>query len=254
MRCFRKPFLLPLFAALALLPRPSYAVLIPTYDLESLCYMSTAVVEAAIVRHHVAGQEESKDTFTATVVFPIAGQYRVGGKIGSLDLTLYDPAATGQPCILFIARKQFYFSGQPSETISPRVTDVLLLDKHGRVRRYFQWSNPGGMVAEGYVDSIYLQAVKTRKGVTTHQMKPRQEDDAAEQTYPTLAAERSIIAAKWAAVGRLRPLLARKPTRADIPALQALVRERRYTSGPGLQNVVGEVAQERLAELNVKSN
>ena len=253
---FRKLTVFSAFlSALALLPRPGSAVFIPTYDLESLCLMSTDVVEATLVRRHVGGQEEWKDTFTATVVSPVAGQCCVGDRIGPLlDLTLYDPAASGQRCILFIAHKQFYFSEQPSETIPPRVTDMLLLDGHNRVRRYFQWSNPGGMVAEGYGDSVYLQAVKTKGGVATSQMKPRQENDATEQTYPTLAAERSIIAVKWAAVDRLRPLLAQKPTRADVLALQALVRARRYPSGPGLQNVTRKVAQERLAELHVKAD
>lgn len=237
---FRKLLFLPMLAVLVFLTRPCSAALIPRYDLESLCYLSTDVVEAAIVRHHAAGHPEWEDRFTATVVSALAGKYKPGDKIGSLDLTLYNPNANGQRCLLFLARRD-PFSPAPPKSILPHPVDLLLIDGHDRVRRYSQLDNPGGLDAEGYEPDS-----------SQDQLSPG--DLAAQARFPTLAAERGVIKARWAAADRLRPLLTRTPTRGDVPALQALVRARRFPSGPGLQNVVRGVAEERLAELHVKED
>ncbi len=236
---FRKLLILPLLAAFALLPRPGFAALISRFDLESLCYVSTDAVEATLVRHHAAGHQEWEDRFTATVVSAIAGQYKPGDKIGPLDLYLYAPNADGQRCILFITRKEIQFDTLSPKRIPPKAVDMLLIDSRNQVWRYYQWSNPGGLTAAD-------GSLGGRQG---------QFSAASPETHgPALAAERAIIAAKWAAVDHLRPLLARKPARADVPALQALVRTRRCPSGPGLQNLIVGLAEERLARLYAEVN
>lgn len=210
-----------LLVLFALLPRPVSAALIPRYDLESLSYMSTDVVEATLTRYPIAGLQE--DRFTATVTASITGKFHPGDKISGLDLSLYDPNANGQRCILFIARKQFQFYVLPSPTIPPEAVDMLLIDSHNRVERYYQRSNPGGLTADNNSKS------------------------------PTLTAERSTIAAKWAAVDRVRPLLSHELRREDIPAFQALIEARRSPSGPGLQNIIREIAKDRLDTLRTLS-
>ena len=248
---FRKLFLLLLLAAFALLPCPSYAFPAPTYDLESLCYLCTNVVEATLVRHHTTGQEAWKDTFTATVVNSIIGQYKFGDSTGPFDpseLEMYSPAETGQHCILFLS-PHAQPSARPAPSGTPYykddVVDMLLIDKHGRVRRYYQWSNPGGMIAEGYLPFLY--------DGEPHPAMHLGEADAAEETYPTLAAERRAIVAKWDTVGRLRALLDRPPRPEDVSALQALVQERIRPSAPKQQNIISEIARQRLADLHVEA-
>ena len=201
---------LVLVALLVTAPLPSHAALIPTYDVDSLCYMSTDVVEAALNWHQEAGQSLWQHTISATVLDSIAGQYHPGDVIPALKVDSRDPAVIGRHCIVFISRRRFTFYLQPSEAIAPSVTDVLLVDRRGHVRRYFQWGDPGGFVAEGF----------TPPGDA--------EDDSAEQSYPTLAQERKIIAARWSAVDRLRPLLSHDPRPEDVPVLLSLLRERQH--------------------------
>ncbi len=207
----------------AFLPLPVFAAPIPRYDLESLCYMSTDVVEATLTRTHISGLQEPEYQFTATVTSSIIGKYHPGDKIDALSLSLYSPNASGQRCLLFITRKQFQFYALPSETIAPEAVDMLLIDSRRRVQRYDQFSNPGGLAAEN---------------------NPK---------APTLDAERLAIAAKWAAVDRLRPLLSHPLRREDIPSFQALIQARRLASGPGLQNIIREIAQDRLDTLRTLS-
>ena len=185
---FRNFFLILLFATVACLPRPSRAAIEPTYDLSSLCFMSTDCVEVELVRHHYPGQEEWKDTFTATVLASLEGKYQAKDQIAisNYPLWLYQPTRTGMRCILFLTRQNL----QLSQDASLPLVDMLLIDSHGRVRRYFQVINPGPMRAEGY-----------RFDNQTGQV---QESDATEQKYPTLAEERALIAAKWVAAKKLK--------------------------------------------------
>ena len=221
MPCFRQLLFVPALALFALLPRPAHAALTPRYDLESLCYMSTDVVEATLTRYPVAGLQE--DRFTATVISSITGKSHPGDKISDLNLSRYDPHANGQRCILFIALKQFQFYVSPSQACPPEAVDMLLIDSHNRVQRYYQVQNPGGLTAANSVQA------------------------------PALRAERSAIAAKWAAVDRLRPLLSHPLRREDIPAFEALIKARRSPSGPGLQNIIKNIAQDRVETLHVLS-
>ena len=113
-------------------------------------------------------------------------------------------------------------------------------------------SNPGGLRAEGHYTFFY--------DGEPHPAMHLGEADADEKTYPTLAAERSAIVTSRAEANSLRPLLTREPRPEDIPALQAVVHERHRPRPTGplgiteLQNVVSEMAQERLAELHAEAN
>jgi hypothetical protein len=92
--------------------RSCTAALIQTYDLDTLCYMSSDVVVATITRDHVAGQQPWQDRFTATVVDPIEGQYHAGDK------------------------------------------------QH--VRRYYQYMDPGGLLAQGYSFPFFKKGVDNK--------------------------------------------------------------------------------------------
>ncbi len=184
---------------------PCRAKLLPTYDLATLCFQSTAVVEARIVRHHLSGQEEWKDTFTATVTSPLEGGFHAGDPIFGLDLSLYDPARTGQRCLLFLARDT------PASAEPPRVVSMLLVDSRSRVRRYYQESNPGGLVAEGFrlvpiAPPSHIKVTR-RHGHLVYSYQENDgyvEDDSAEPRYPALADERALILTKWTAAKKLK--------------------------------------------------
>jgi hypothetical protein len=179
----RKLFLPLLLAAIAALPNLSRAAIEPTYDLASLCSQSTDVVEARLTCHHQPGQGEWKDTFTATILNSLEGKYKTGDvvPISSYPLWLYVPAQTNPPCLLFLKRQNLQSPQDPSMPL----VDMLLIDAHGHVRRYFQQGNPGPMVAEGYtLDNKTGQA---------------EENDADETIYTPLADERKMILSKWAA-------------------------------------------------------
>lgn len=212
----------------ALLPAPAVlAQNAPVYNLDSLCFLSTDVVQATIVRHPAGPKRNDLDTFTATVVDPLEGEYRSGDKI---EITGIEAAHCLRPCsqaILFIARKKFQLDEQSAEVIAPQITDLLPIDSEGRVRRYRQWSSIIGTNA------------------------PETVDNAAEQKYPALAEECKIIRARWIAVGKVRPFLFHPLRQEDVPALLNLDRQRLNSRGetPGMEDVVGQAAYARLMDL-----
>ena len=199
---FRQLLFLPVLALFALLPRPVHAALIRTYDLESLCYKSTDVVEATFVRQK---QADGNYEWVAVVVDSIAGGYRPGDVIMPVSIGLLSPPPFGPCVIVFIARHPSY---GPQRQDWAQVVDTLYTDRKNHVRRYYQWNNPGGQEAEGY--------------------SPPGIPDAgdSEANYLTLVVERPLIAAKWAEVDKLRPLLSHDPRPEDVPALLALLRHR----------------------------
>ena len=134
-----------LLVLLALLSRPSLAALIPRYELDSLCYMSTDIVEATLVRHHIAGQPVGKNTFTTTVLSTIAGHYREGDKIILYGLQNYAATQNPQHCLILITNKQFREDFHPQPAVNPQVVDMLLINSHGHVERYRQASNHAGL-------------------------------------------------------------------------------------------------------------
>jgi len=204
---FPKLLLFLLFAIIASATCPCHAHRDFTYDLTTLCFLSTDVVEARLIRHHIPGQEDWKDTFTATVLNPLEGSYHVGDQIKGLNLTSNNPANTGQHCLLFLTPNTV-FSPIPPKDAPLRVVDMLVIDSRNCVRRYFQWSNPGGLVAEGFYTYVEYQTEKTMyiNGVLTHTYKGCKfaEGNTAQQKYPTLAEERKVIASRWAAAKKLK--------------------------------------------------
>ncbi len=184
----RAAILFAFAASLALLPGPSRAALIQRPTLTALCAQSTDIVEARLARKHLPGKPEWADTFSATVLSTLAGSCKPGDHLLlHSDLSLYDPAQTGQHCLLFLTRA-------PGNT-GVQVVDMYLIDTHNRVRRYFQPSNPGGLRAEGF------RMTETGRQPGLHgqytALMTAVEDDTQETKYLTLAAERQAITAKW---------------------------------------------------------
>lgn len=233
-----------ILAALTLsVARSSSAALIRTYDLDTLCYKSSDVVVATLTRDHVPGKQPYEDRFTAAVVDPIEGQYHTGDTITSLDLDLYDPAENGQRCILFLQHQEMQLHSQTPVAISPPwVEDMLLIDSKDHVRRYYQWMDPGGLLAEGYSMPFGGKPMPNNS-------------DTDEAKYPTLSTERSAIVARWTAIDGVRPLLSHEAQQQDVPALMDQLRERRKNAPTtfSFQNPVdgvSEVICKRLAGLH----
>ena len=186
----RAAILLAFAASLALLPGPGRAALLQRPTLTALCAQSTDIVEARLTRKHLPGKPEWADTFSATALSTLAGSCKSGDRLLlKTDLSLYDPARTGQHCLLFLIR------GQDGPYV--HVIDMWLIDTHSRVRRYFQPSNPGGLLAEGFQLTETGQKKWPHGQVTL--ILTAVQNDTGENTYPTLAEERRVIAAYWAA-------------------------------------------------------
>ena len=184
---FRKLFFILLLPVIVALPSPSRAAIEFTYDIASVCSQSTDVVEARLTRHQ-PGQEGWKDTFTATVLDSLEGKYKIGDfiQISNYPLWLYQPTEINLHCLLFLTR----WNLQSPPVASLSMVDMLLIDTHSGVRRYFQQTNPGPMWAEGY-------SLDKKTG----QLK---ENDAEEATYTPLAEERKMILSNWAAAKKLK--------------------------------------------------
>ena len=249
---FRTIFLLISLLVFTSLPFPCSAHETVTYDVDSLCYMSSDVVEATLTRCRRAGEEAWKDIVTATVTRTLEGSYKSGDQIVGTSLLGFFPARTGQRCILFIARKDFYSDRGPSFPVAPGLLDMLLIDGRGHVRRYCQFCNPGPQLAEDYTVGALSDLERDPNAAVP---APEVGSDAAEKAYPMLEAECLIIRATWTKMEKLRSLLARPPRPEDVLVLQAIAWERYHTSRPGLQkDIVGGIAQQRLAELHVKTH
>jgi hypothetical protein len=173
---FRKLYLLLLLASFVLIARTLHAALILRYDLQSVCYMSSDVVEATLVRNHQPGKPVWSDTYTATVLNSLEGKYKAGDQIKRLDLELYSPDQISRHCLLFIAPAGYLDRSQPQKSGPPEVVDMLLIDNKGFVHHYHQQENPGSLVAD---------------------YSPR-------SSHPTLAEERILIMSNWTAARKLK--------------------------------------------------
>ncbi len=228
---FRKLFLPLLLVVIASEVSPCRAVNIyaaPKYNLDSLCYISTDIVEASLVRHSSAGNF-AYDTFTATVLDTLGGDYKVGDKIDlPYNQIVLPPQHSCSLCILFIARKDFQLDLEDAKTTFPKVQEVLPVDEFGRVQRYFQWNSQ----------------------VSTS--SPSAEDDPAEQKFPTVTEECQAIVLRWAAVDQMRPLLSHALRQEDVIHLLNVNRQRLRSRGPSptLEDVIGEVIHARLTDLH----
>ena len=145
---FFSPTAVLLLVSIALLVGSAHAALIPRYDLQSVCYMSTDIVEATLVRCHQPGKPAWSDTYTAAVLNSIEGTYKAGDQIKRLDMEQYSPDQISQHCILFVAPAGRFSSGSPVKNAPPQVVDMMLIDHKGSVHRYYQQSDPGLLVAD----------------------------------------------------------------------------------------------------------
>ena len=222
-------FLFVLIFFLVALPQTSDAALGYTasrYNINSLCYISTDVVEVSLARHQAANRF-AEDTFTATVLETLGGDYKVGDTIElpypQVPLPLY-PCSL---CILFIARKQFQPNFQDGKAIPPQVNEVMPVDVLNHVHRYSQWWS--------------LLSVAGSKP----------EDDPDEQRYPQLKDECRTIKSRWAAVNQVRPLLSLPFRQQDVPAVQKLRLQRQpfLTANPNSDDLIEEVIHAQLADL-----
>ncbi len=196
-------------------------------NLDSLCYISTDTVEVSLVRHSGV-RDFANDTFTATVINTLGGDYKCGDKIElPYNQVILPPQHSCSHCILFISRKDFQLDLENAMTIPPQVNEVLPIDEFDRVQRYFQWINQQNTV--------------TSKG-----------GDAAEQSYPKLADERQIIISRWAVVNQMRPLLSHALCQEDVVILLKLNRQRLHLRKAtlGLDDVIDELIQARLTDLH----
>ncbi len=201
--------LLPVLAVL-LSPFVAEAMNQPHYDLDSLAYMSTDIVIATL-------SVDTKHRITATVTDTLYGSLHAGNKLDMLSEFLvgfFRPMEDGQRVVLFLDGRphQPYFL-YPEASKSPFAvppSGVYLIDAYEHVHEYYQQSNPGPYVAQGY-RSFPQESVPTK------------EDDLA---LPSLQEVRARIVASWKWVQAIRTLLDKVATPDDVPALIKLTDER----------------------------
>lgn len=202
-----KPRLVGFLVCLFLLnPPATVAMILPTYDLTSLVFLSTDIVIADI--------SESEDHgFSATVTESLYGSIKPGEKLDTLTpfLSFFKPMESGMRAILFLDRRPHKYDSFNSEAakspfaVAP--SGVYLIDEYDHVHEYSQPNNPGPYVAQHY--SYFFQKTV-----------PTKEQDLA---LPALAEVKARIAAEIVSVNRFRPLLERTATPVDFPALLQVI-------------------------------
>lgn len=179
------------------------------YDLESLVFLSTDIVVANIA-------ESEPQQFTALVVETLYGTLKAGDRIEGLKpfLSFFQPMHAGLKVILFLDRRphkyDFLHSDAAKSPFAVPPSGIYLVDEYDHVHQYYQLSNPGSYVAQGY--SYFF----TKR-------EPTKEQDVA---LVSLAQEEQQIAAAVKKVEALRPLLGREATAGDVPALFAVLDSR----------------------------
>lgn len=200
------------------------------YDVDSLVYLSTDIVIAkvSIDDHH----EKS-----ATVEETIYGSLRPGDKVQQLSpfLMFFKPMDDGMRVVLFLDRRprtyDFIHQDAAKAPFAVAPSGVYLIDTLGHVHQYFQESNPGPYVAQGY--SFFA----LQKDVPTPERDLK---------LPSLEQTRREIMAAIQSVDRMRAVLDRKPGRNDLPQMFSLLDSRaKGGTGCGRQ---GDAISERLME------
>jgi len=176
------------------------------YDLDSLAYMSTDIVIATL-------SVDSKRRFTAAITESLYGTLRPGDTLDTLSdfLGFFQPMENGQRAILFLDRRShpasFLYPEASKSPFAVPPSGVYMIDAYEHVHEYYQQSNPGPYIAEGY--QFFLD-----------KKVPTKEDDLA---LPALRDVRGRIAASLKSVQTIRPLLDKTAGPADVPALIALL-------------------------------
>jgi hypothetical protein len=220
---------LPLLLLALLLWTPSSRAMdLVHYDLDSLGFMSTDIVVCKI-------SADGQKNLAATVTETLYGSLHPGDRIERLTpfLMFFQPMEDGMNAILFLDHRphtyDFFHSVAAKSPYAVAPSGVYLIDSYGHTHQYFQQSNPGPYVAEGYTFFI-------------EKKEPSEEEDTK---LPTLAETKSRIASSIRSVDALRPLLDKVATREDIPQLFALLKSRTESrSSCGFRS--GDAIVERL--------
>jgi hypothetical protein len=198
------------------------------YDLDSLVYLSTDIVVAKI-------SVDAQKGLSATVTKSLYGSLHSGDRVEQLSpfLSFFRPMEDGMNVILFLDRRphtyDFIHSDVTKALFAVPPSGVYFIDNEMHVHQYYQQSNPGPYVAQGY--SFFH-----------HTRMPSQEEDLK---LPSLAETEKRIAASIESVGVLRPFLDKTPIREDIPKLFTLLNARKE-SGIGCGFRAGDAIVERL--------
>ena len=201
-KCCLVPAIVLLVVQWALLSGRAHAMNMPSYDTVSLVYMSTDIVIANV-------SENPPHSFTATVTEVLYGSLHPGDKLDSLGefLTFFRPMKDGMHVVLFLDRRprkyDFIYASMSKLPFAIPPSGVYLIDEYGHVHTYHQMSNPGPYVAAGW-----------------YRKEPTKEEDLK---LPTIEEEKAKITIAVKSVEPVRPLLENQATRADAPALLALL-------------------------------
>lgn len=208
------------------------------YDIDSLAFFSTDIVIARIA-------SDGKADISATVLETLSGALKPGDRITDLNPFLgpfFKPLPDGAKIVLFLdsrPRRPSMFSDANRAKYAVPPSGVYLIDAYDHVHEYYQQSNPGPYIAEGY-----------HLGFPSTAHEPTQQEDLK---YPSLADVKARIAAAVARVAPIRSRLDRATTPADIPFLLHLVdlaSEDRSDCDLRLAPAIAQRAMEKLRALH----
>lgn len=191
----------------------------PAYDLDSLVWMASDIVEGTVVK-------TDTDTDEVDITAVSAGNLKKGDRItvAATDFFYADgkPLQVGANFFSFLvdAREQFAF--HPPKGAKMPVPSGLKMISDGKVRGFLQYSNPGG-----------------------YQLIPL--SDTSKGSLPTVEQYRQAIQSSIKKVAAIRDHLRGEPTLDQIPYLLSLLKER-----PTLPDEGGEddaIATEACARL-----
>ena len=243
-----------LFSCLAY---PCFAMDLPTFDIDSLVYLSTDIVLATVENR---SSPQAPSSLIVTKV--ISGRIQPGTVLDKLDVFLdffFPRLPPGQNVILFLDRRPrapVPFAAAANHAPFAIVpSGVLPVDREHRVYRYFQQGNPGPYV---------LQGAETPFEIALERVLPSEEKAKADARraaalasllprLPTYDQTIEQIKRSETYVDELRQLLDGAPTAAEGQALKDLIEKRfaRWESADtgGLQDQISRRATEQLETL-----
>jgi hypothetical protein len=228
--------------------RPCSAMDMPSWDLDSLTFTSTDIVEAEV------GSAGGADASEAIVTKVLAGKLHVGSKVPGLRFILnffYPNPKAGDHVILFLDGRV-----RTDRLLMPRVAEtpflvlpsgLFMIDAAGRVHRYHQFNNPGPYNEEGVPTAFEVNMREVNlQGHRQHPASDLGLDDRDWQQVldrraregaklPKLAAVETDIVASLAYSAPLHSLLDTPADRARVPALMGLLRERQQKDRAALR-------------------
>lgn len=216
-----------LLAILLIAPR-AVAMILPSYDVDSLVYMSTYVVAGKVT--DVA--DERASSIEVKVESSYVGDIKPGKRITVAATDFFRTGDFGRSHLqvgdqlflfLVVAKKQFLFD-PPTGAYMPVPSGIkLIID--GKVRGFFQYNNPG---------PYWLETWGTRNDKVLPTSK----------SYPKTIAQAKRRVDKW------RAKFAKTAKPSDTIWLLQLLREREATSLARCYDAIAEAAADRLANLH----